>query len=280
MRRAAVAKILENKMLVPNLNQIIISAPEIAGAVEPGQFIILRTSEDGERIPLTISDWDRARGTITLVYQVVGKSTQTLSEMEAGDNLPTVAGPLGNAMPIDTYGHVVCVGGCYGNASIYPIARALKEKGNRVTVVIEARSAYLLYWMDKLKAASHQVVVITRDGSKGLRGHIGNLPQIIEHLPQAVDRVVINGCNYLMMRGSQESQPLNIRTIVSLNTLMIDGTGMCGVCRVTVASSTKFACVDGPHFDGHEVNWDELTMRRKAYLSEEAQPFRSSKPQP
>jgi len=274
-----VFKILENKMLVPNLHQVTIAAPEIANAMAPGQFIILRTGEEGERIPLTVSDWDRSRGRITLVYQVVGKTTLALSEMEAGSSLPTVAGPLGNAMEIDYFGHVLCVGGCYGIASIYPIARALKEKGNRVTVVVEARSAYLLFWQEKLKSAADQMIVITRDGSKGLRGHISQLSRIIAGSPQAVDRLVVNGCNYLMMRAAQESRPLNIRTIVSLNTLMIDGTGMCGVCRLTVASSTRFACVDGPHFDGHEVNWDELAQRRKAYLSEEAQPFRSSKAQ-
>jgi len=279
MRRSTVFKILENKMLVPNLHQVTIAAPEIANAMAPGQFIILRTGEEGERIPLTVSDWDRSRGRITLVYQVVGKTTLALSEMEAGSSLPTVAGPLGNAMEIDYFGHVLCVGGCYGIASIYPIARALKEKGNRVTVVVEARSAYLLFWQEKLKSAADQMIVITRDGSKGLRGHISQLSRIIAGSPQAVDRLVVNGCNYLMMRAAQESRPLNIRTIVSLNTLMIDGTGMCGVCRLTVASSTRFACVDGPHFDGHEVNWDELAQRRKAYLSEEAQPFRSSKAQ-
>ncbi len=188
-----------------------------------------------------------------------------------------MVGPLGNAMEIDHYGNVVCVGGCYGIASIYPIARALKEKGNRVTIVIEARSSYLLYWQEKLRKVADQLIVITRDGSQGLRGHIGNLPDILASLPAPADRIIINGCNYLMMRGSQESQPLQIKTLVSLNTLMIDGTGMCGVCRLTVNSSTKFACVDGPHFDGHEVNWDELAQRRKAYLSEEDQSVRSSR---
>jgi ferredoxin/flavodoxin---NADP+ reductase len=178
----------------------------------------------------------------------------------------------------------VCVGGCYGIASIYPIARALKEKGNRVTVVIEGRSSYLFYWQEKLKKVANRMVSITRDGSQGLAGHIGSLPGIIAGLSTPVDRIIINGCNYLMMRGSEETQPLDIKTMVSLNTLMIDGTGMCGVCRLTVNSqtggpSTKFACVDGPHFDGHEVNWDELAKRRKAYLSEEDQSVRSSRGQ-
>jgi ferredoxin--NADP+ reductase len=263
-------------MLVPNLHVARVEAPEIARAVRPGQFVILRVDEDGERIPLTVSDWDREGGTITLVYLNIGKTTQKLAALEAGAGLPTIVGPLGNPMEIDRFGSVVCVGGCYGIASIYPIARALKEQGNQVSIVVEARSGYLLYWQEKLKAVSDRLIVITRDGSRGVRGHINNLPVILSHLPQPADRIIINGCNYLMMRGSQESQPLGIKTMVSLNTLMIDGTGMCGVCRLTVASSTKFACVDGPHFDGHEVNWDELAKRRLAYLREEAQPYRSS----
>lgn len=271
-------KILENKMIVPNICMITVSAPKIAQSVKAGQFVILRVEEDGERIPLTVSDWDVEGGTITMVYVMVGKTTQKLGALTSKDALATVVGPLGNPMEIELFGKVVCVGGCYGNASIYPIARALKEKGNHVTVVLEARSSYLLYWQEKLKSVSDRLIVITRDASQGLGGHIGNLQTLLAggSLP---DRVIVNGCNYLMMRAAQETGPLNIKTIVSLNTLMIDGTGMCGVCRVTVNSSTKFACVDGPHFDAHEVDWDELAQRRKAYLSEEMQTLRSSQAQ-
>jgi ferredoxin--NADP+ reductase len=272
-------RIIENKMLVPNLHQVTLHAPEIAQAALPGQFVILRAEEDGERIPLSIADWDLQKGTLTLVFMNIGRTTQKLASLPAGAVLPTLVGPLGNAMEIDRYGHVVCVGGCYGIASIYPIAKALKEKGNRVTIVIEGRSSYLMYWQDRLKKVANKLVIITRDGSQGLTGHIGSLPGIIAGLPGRVDRIIINGCNYLMMRGSEESQPLKIKTIVSLNTLMIDGTGMCGVCRVTINDSMKFACVDGPHFDGHEVNWDELAKRRQAYLSEEDQSVRTSRPQ-
>ena len=188
-----------------------------------------------------------------------------------------MAGPLGNPMELGQFGHVVCVGGCYGIASLYPVARALKQLGNRVTMVVEARSDSLLFWLPKLKAVCDQLVVITRDGSRGLAGHINLLPAVLAGLPAPVDRVILNGCNYLMMRGSEETRPLGIRTIVSLNTLMIDGTGMCGVCRCTVGGATKFACVDGPHFDGHAVNWDELSRRRQAYLREETQVLRSSR---
>jgi ferredoxin--NADP+ reductase len=270
--------ILENTMIVPNICIITVSAPAIARSVKAGQFVIVRVQEDGERIPLTVCDWDADKGTITLVYLLVGKTTQKLATLTPDDQIATVVGPLGNAMEIDHFGKVVCVGGCYGIGSIYPIARALKEKGNHVTIILEGRSSYLFYWQKKLKAVSDQLICITRDGSQGLQGHIGTLKTILENSTRP-DRVIANGCNYVMMRASQETAPWNIKTIVSLNTLMIDGTGMCGVCRLTVASSTKFACVDGPHFDGHEVNWDELAQRRKAYLAEETQILQSSAPQ-
>ncbi|HEX2998386.1 MAG TPA: sulfide/dihydroorotate dehydrogenase-like FAD/NAD-binding protein, partial [Anaerolineales bacterium] len=166
------AKILENKMIVPNVCMITVSAPEIAQSVKAGQFVIVRVEEEGERIPLTVSDWDVNQGTITLVYLLVGKTTQKLSTLTAKDSLTTVVGPLGNAMEIDSFGKVACVGGCYGLASIYPIARALKEKGNQVTVIVEARSSNLVYWHKKLKSVSDRLIVITRDGSQGVRGHI------------------------------------------------------------------------------------------------------------
>lgn len=270
--------ILENKMIVPNICEITVAAPDIARSVKAGQFVIVRAEEGGERIPLSISDWDVDQGTITLVYLLVGKTTQKLATRTTKDQLATVVGPLGNAMEIDHFGNVVCIGGCYGIASIYPIARALKEKGNLVTIIVEARSSYLLYWQKKLKAVSDQLIVITRDGTQGVQGHVGKLKTILAGSTPP-DRVIVNGCNYVMMRASQETAPMNIKTIVSLNTLMIDGTGMCGVCRVTVKSSTKFACVNGPHFDAHEVDWDELTQRRKAYLREETQILASSAPQ-
>jgi ferredoxin--NADP+ reductase len=272
-------KLIENRMLVPNLHTLTVEAPDVAHSIQPGQFVILRAEEDGERIPLSVADWDVERGTLTVIYMTVGVTTQKLAMLPAGAELPTVVGPLGNAMEIGYFGSVVCVGGCYGIGSIYPIARALKASGNIVTTVIEARSSFLLYWQEKLKKVSSRLVMLTRDGSTGIRGHMGNLPAIIQFLPGRPQRVIANGCNYLMMRAAEETRPLEIKTIVSLNTLMIDGTGMCGVCRVTVDNATKFACVDGPHFDGHLVDWAELAQRRKAYLREEALPLRSSKAQ-
>ncbi|MCX8062067.1 MAG: sulfide/dihydroorotate dehydrogenase-like FAD/NAD-binding protein [Anaerolineales bacterium] len=271
-------KIIENRMVVPNVHVMTVQAPDVAKGAKPGQFAIFRPEEDGERIPLTLADWNAEAGTVTVVYLNVGRSTAKLATLKAEQTLPTVVGPLGKPMEIDRYGSVLCVGGCYGIGSIYPIARALKEAGNTVVCVLEARSSFLLYWQEKLSSIADRVIYLTRDGTRGKRGHIGSLAEVIRTLPMRIDRVILNGCNYLMMRGSQETLPLKIKTMVTLNTLMIDGTGMCGVCRVTVNSETKFACVDGPHFDGHQVDWAELTQRRKAYLPEEVIPLRTTRP--
>ncbi|GAP20650.1 sulfide/dihydroorotate dehydrogenase-like FAD/NAD-binding protein [Leptolinea tardivitalis] len=271
--------VLERTMVAPNIHNLRLQAPDVARSAKPGQFVILQAEEDGERIPLTISDWDAEKGDITVVFMQVGATTGKLALLKAGDSIPTAAGPLGNPMELGNFGTVICVGGCYGIASIYPIARALKEMNNRVICVVEARSSFLFYWQEKLRKTSDEMIFITRDGSLGRRGHINNLGSIIPSIKGGVDRVIINGCNYVMMRGCEETRPLGIKTIVSLNTLMIDGTGMCGVCRVTVNGSNKFACVDGPHFDGHEVNWDELSSRRQAYLREETVTLRTSAPE-
>jgi ferredoxin/flavodoxin---NADP+ reductase len=269
-------KILSNEMIVPNVHSVTIAAPAVAKGAKPGQFAILRTEEDGERIPLSLSDWDPDKGTITLIVMNIGATTGTLAAIPAGESIPTVVGPLGNPTELDRFGTVVCLCGCYGIGSIYPIAKALKVMNNRVVTVIEARSSFLLFWEDRLQSVCDDVVIITRDGSKGFRGHATRLPDVIESIGAPVDRVIINGCTLLMKRGSDATRPLGIKTFVNLNPIMIDGTGMCGVCRVTVGGKTKFACVDGPDFDGHEVDWDELFQRRKAYVSEERVPLRTS----
>jgi ferredoxin--NADP+ reductase len=270
-------KILESHMIVPNIHLLTVEAPAVAREVKPGQFVILRAEEDGERIPLSISDWDREKGTITVIFMNVGSTTGRLASLEEGISIPTVVGPLGNPTEIKEFGTVLCVGGCYGIGSIFPIARALKEKKNKVIIVVEARSSYLFYWDDKLKEISDKLIHISRDGTKGLRGHVGRLTEIIKSSEEPVNRIIINGCTFLLKRGSDVSRPLNIKTVVSLNPIMIDGTGMCGVCRVTVGSTTKFACVHGPDFDGHEVNWAELLQRRKTYMTEEVVPLRTSR---
>ncbi len=270
-------KLIKNQMIVPNIHLLTLEAPAVAQQVKPGQFVILRADEDGERIPLSVSDWDEKEGTVTVILMNVGNTTGRLASVKGGTSIPTVVGPLGNPTEIENFGTVLCIGGCYGIGSIFPVVRALKQKNNKVITIIEARSSYLFYWEDRLKEVSDKFFQITRDGTKGYRGHINRLPEIIQSSEEPISRIIINGCTFLMKRGSDISRPLNIKTIVSLNPIMIDGTGMCGVCRVTIGTSTKFACVDGPDFDGHQVNWAELLQRRKTYLKEEVIPLRTSR---
>jgi ferredoxin--NADP+ reductase len=269
-------EIRENRMIAPNVHLLTVDAPNVAKVAKAGQFVIVRAEEDGERIPLTLADWDSVKGTVTAVVMNVGRTTDMLSTLEAGMSLPTVVGPLGNATEIGEFGNVLCIGGCYGIGSIYPIARALKEKNNEVFILIEARSSYLFYWEQRLARVADQVMCLTRDGTRGFKGHIERLGEIIESLGVPIHRIIINGCTQLLRRGSEASRPLGIKTIVALNPIMIDGTGMCGVCRVTVGGRTQFACVDGPDFDGHEVDWDELFQRRKTYVVEEVVALRTS----
>lgn len=269
--------VVESVMIVPNIHLLTFEAPAVARQVRPGQFVIVRVDEVGERIPLSVADWDAEKGTITICVMNVGRTTGRLAELEPGAGVPTVVGPLGNATEIENYGTVMCIGGCYGIGSIYPIARALKEKGNKVVVLLEARSSYLLYWESRYESLVDRLICITRDGTKGFRGHMSRLPEIIKSLGGPVDRIIINACTFGLKTGSEASRPLGIPTVVSLNPIMIDGTGMCGVCRVTVGGSTKFACVHGPDFDGHQVNWEELLQRRKAYMPEEVAPLRTSR---
>ncbi len=270
-------KVIESRMIVPNIHFLTLEAPAVACQVKPGQFVIVRAEEEGERIPISVSDWDTEQGTVTVIVKNIGSTTGRLASLEAGMSIPTVVGPLGNATEIEKFGTVLCLGGCYGIGSIFPIARALKEKKNKVITVIEARSSYLFYWEDKLEEVSDKIIHITRDGTKGYRGHVGRLAEVIKSSEESVDRIIINGCTFLLKRGSDVSRPLGIKTVVSLNPIMIDGTGMCGVCRVTVGSTTKFACVDGPDFDGHQVNWAELLQRRQTYMKEEVIPLRTSR---
>lgn len=270
-------KVIASRMIVPNVHLLTLLAPAVAHEAKPGQFVILRAEEEGERIPLSLSDWDADLGTITLILLNIGGTTSRLAALESGMSIPTVVGPLGNASEIEKYGTVMCLGGCYGIGSIFPIARALKARDNRIITLVEARSSYLLYWEERLKAISDKMVYITRDGSKGYRGHIRRLPEIIKSLEEPIDRIIVNGCTFFMKSASEATRPLGIKTMVSLNPIMIDGTGMCGVCRVSVGGTTRFACVHGPDFDGHLVDWPELVQRRKTYMSEEVVPLRTSR---
>jgi ferredoxin/flavodoxin---NADP+ reductase len=273
-------KVIERRMIVPNMHLLTLEAPDIASKVGPGQFVILRADDEGERIPLSVADWDPEQGTVTIVFMEVGSSTGALASLQQGDTVATCVGPLGNATEIADYGQVLCLAGCYGIGSIFPVARALKKAGNRVITVLEARSSYLLYWMDRFVPLSEKIFSITRDGSMGMKGHAKRLIDIVYSLPSLPDRIVVNGCTYLMAQASEMTKDTGIKTVVNLNPIMIDGTGMCGVCRVTVAGAMKFACVDGPEFDGHQVDWKEFLARRKAYLDEETLFFRHSAPKP
>jgi len=271
-------RIIERKMIVPNMYLLTLEAPDIASKVKPGQFVIIRANDEGERIPLSVADWDEEKGTVTIIFMEVGASTGALACLAAGDFVATCVGPLGNETEMGNFGTVMCVGGCYGIGSLYPVVKELKKAGNRVIMVFEARSNYLMYWVDKYIKLADKIFNVTRDGSLGLKGHISRLPDIINGLPNPPDRVIVNGCTFLMARTSEMTRGLGIPTVVNLNPIMIDGTGMCGVCRVTINGKMKFACVDGPEFSGHEVDWKEFLSRRKAYLEEEVLFFRRSEP--
>lgn len=269
-------RVVERRMIVPNLHQLTVEAPQVTAALQPGNFVILRPDETGERVPLSVADWDLEKGTVTSVFLQVGASTAKLARLKGGDTIPTYAGPLGREAEIGKFGTVLCIGGCYGIGSVYPVARALHEAGNEVYALLEGRSEYLLYWQERFRAFSRKVIEVTRDGSRGYKGHVSRLPEILTLEGIRPDRIVVNGCTFLMRRTSDVTRELGVRTIVNMNPIMIDGTGMCGVCRLTVAGKTKFACVDGPDFDGHEVDWDEFLKRRQTYNPEEVQPLRRS----
>jgi ferredoxin/flavodoxin---NADP+ reductase len=264
-----VYKILSKVDLVPNIHLLKIEAPAIARKAQPGHFVVLRVDEQGERIPMTIADWNKEEGSITIIFVEVGTSTSKLNTMMTGDLIQNVSGPLGIPTDIEKLGTVVCIGGCYGIASIMPIARAMKEAGNKVISIIEARSNNLLFWGDKIREVSDQLITATADSSYSARGWIPEKMDEITAGGNKVDLVVAVGCTYMMMRCSEITRPSNVKTVVHLNPIMVDGTGMCGCCRVCVGSETKFACVHGPEFDGHQVDWELLMSRQRAYLTEE-----------
>ena len=252
------------------LNEI--EAPRIARKARPGQFVILKANEDGERIPLTMAETDPEKGTITIIYMVVGKSTALFKSLKVGDAYQDVIGPLGKATQIERVGNVVCVGGGTGIAVLHPITRALKDVGNHVTAIIGARSKDLLILEEHMRRASHELLICTDDGSYGRKGFV------TEALKDVLDKgdtqlVVAIGPVPMMKFVSKLTAQYEVKTLVSLNPIMVDGTGMCGGCRVTVGGKTKFACVDGPEFDGHQVDYDELMLRLQAYCEDEKRCF-------
>jgi ferredoxin--NADP+ reductase len=265
-----VYRILEKQELAPAIKMVVVEAPNAARKARAGQFVIVRVDEPGERIPLTIADHDAQRGTITLILQEVGKTTMQMGALEAGDSLATVAGPLGHATDIESYGTVICVGGGVGIAPIFPIARALKEAGNRVISIIGARSHNLLFWEERMRSVSDELIVCTDDGTYGRAGLVTEpLREILEGRPGEIARVWAIGPAVMMKFVSRTTEPFGVPTTVSLNTVMIDGTGMCGGCRVMYGGSAQFVCVDGPEFDGWKVDWDLLVSRLQYYRPQE-----------
>jgi ferredoxin--NADP+ reductase len=260
--------IVEKKVLSETVKLLKIKAPLVAKKAQPGQFIILRIDEKGERIPLTIADSDAKQGTITIIFLEVGKTTKQLGTLKVGDSLENFAGPLGMPSEVKKYGTVVCVGGGVGIAPLYPIVKALKEAGNRVISILGAKSANLLLLEKEIHAFSDEFYIATDDGSKGHKGFVSDvLQQIIDK--HTVDMVMAIGPIIMMKVVSNLTKKYNIKTLVSLNPIMVDGTGMCGGCRVSVDGKTKFACVDGPEFDGHKVDYDNLMLRNRRFVHSE-----------
>mgnify|MGYP000893020404 FL=1 len=248
-----------------------IEAPRLARKTQPGQFVILRTDERGERIPLTVADFDQDKGNITLIFQVVGASTELLARMEEGDALLDLVGPLGQPSHIAAgIGTVVCVGGGIGIAPVYPIARSMQEAGNRVISILGAKSRDILIMDEEMRAVSDEVLVTTNDGSYGIEGFVTTALKELFERGERIDLIYAIGPVVMMKNVVETARPWGVKTIVSLNPVMVDGTGMCGGCRVEVGGKTKFACVDGPEFDGAGVDFAQLSARQGMYREMEA----------
>ena len=269
-------KIVSKRFFSENVAELEVEAPLIARSRKAGHFVIVRVDKQGERMPLTISRADVERGTITLVVQRIGVSSAKLAAVEVGDELADVVGPLGRATRIEKYGTVVCACGGVGAAPMLPIAQAMKAAGNRVVTVLAARTAELIILREQLEAVSDEVIVMTDDGSLGSKGLITQgVEQVIQR--EQVDKCITIGPAIMMKFVALTTQKYHIPTEASLNTIMVDGTGMCGACRVTVGGKTKFVCVDGPEFDAHEVDFDEMLSRLKSYKAEEAEAYEKYK---
>ncbi|MBI4651771.1 sulfide/dihydroorotate dehydrogenase-like FAD/NAD-binding protein [Candidatus Desantisbacteria bacterium] len=262
-------KILRKEILSANIKLMEIFAPKVAQKAAPGQFIILRIDEQGERIPLTIADFNAEKGTITMIFQEVGKTTSQLGTMKVGDSIRDFLGPLGIPMHIKNYGRVVCVGGGVGVAPLYPQARALKQAGNEIISIIGARSKSILFWEDEIHKVSDKSYITTDDGSYGHHGFVSDILKRLLEEKERIDRIIAIGPIPMMRVLCELTKPYNVPTFVSLNSIMVDGTGMCGCCRVTIGDEVKFTCVDGPDFDGHKVNFKELNARMKRFVPEE-----------
>ncbi len=262
-------EILEKRVLSEGVKDIIVSSPHIARKRKAGQFIILRIDEQGERIPLTIADSNPEAGTIRLIFQEVGKTTYHLGDLEVGDKILDVIGPLGKPTHVENFGVVVCVGGGIGVAPVYPIAKVMKEAGNEVISIIGSRNKDLLIMEDEMSSVSDRLIITTDDGSYGIHGFVTNALKSLIEEGNKIDLCIAIGPVVMMRAVSNLTKEYDLKTVVSLNSIMVDGTGMCGGCRVSVGDETRFVCVEGPEFDGHKVNFDELILRQSIYLVQE-----------
>jgi ferredoxin--NADP+ reductase len=261
-------RILDREDLTSEIHLLKIEAPGVAKKAQAGQFIIVRIDEKGERIPLTIADWDGKEGSVTIVFMEVGTTTRKLASLNTGDSIVDFVGPLGRPTEIEQFGTVVCVAGGFAIATIMPIARTMRKAGNRVVSIMGFRTKNLVFWEERLSSVSDELIVTTDDGSYKRKGLVTEpLKELLQET--RIERVIAIGPTVMMKFCSLTTKPFGVKTIVSLNPIMVDGTGMCGCCRVSVGGETKFACVDGPDFDGHEVDWDLLMKRQRTYLDEE-----------
>ncbi|HDP24325.1 MAG TPA: sulfide/dihydroorotate dehydrogenase-like FAD/NAD-binding protein [Deltaproteobacteria bacterium] len=264
------AKVLEKKQLSENVFKMVLDAPKIAKKRKAGQFVVIRIHEEGERIPLTIADADSERGTVTIIYQVVGKSTMHLADLNAGDEVLDLVGPLGKPTHIEKVGTIACIGGGVGIAPMYPITQAMKNVGNHIVTIIGARTKDLIFMEDEMRVVSDEMIVTTDDGSYGFHGFVSQALEDKYLMPgKKIDMVVAIGPVPMMRAVCDTTKKYSVPTVVSLNSIMVDATGMCGACRVSVGGKTKFVCVDGPEFDGHQVNFKELIDRQRIYLNDE-----------
>jgi ferredoxin--NADP+ reductase len=263
-------EIVKNETLVPNIVHMKFKAPKIASTARPGQFVIIRVDERGERIPMGLAGWDEKEGTVDIVFYVLGTSTAKLSTLKEGQSVANIAGPLGKPTQIENFGRVICACGCFGIGPTLPLAKALKEEGNYVITVVEGRGPEFVFWADELKKYSDEVHVVTGCGKTAWANDF--IEQELQS-GKGVDRIFAHGCPFMMKVSSDASRAAGVETTVSLTPIMVDGTGMCGACRVEVAGETKFACVDGPDFSGHAINWDGLVMRLRQLIPEEDKSF-------
>ena len=262
-------KIVQKEVLAPTIVKYVIEAPYVAKKRKAGNFVIIRVDETGERIPLTLVDSDLTAGTVTLIVQAIGKTTKSLSLKNVGDHILDLMGPLGNPTPIETGKTIACIGGGVGTAELYPITKALKEAGNTIYTIVGARSKELVILEKEMETVSHRLYITTDDGSYKRKGFVTDQLKELLDANLGINMVYAIGPLPMMKAVSNLTKPYNIRTVISLNAVMVDGTGMCGGCRVSINGQMKFACVDGPEFEAHDVDFDEMLLRNRSYLEKE-----------